>query len=79
VDSHDDGKGNFRVVIQPNAAAEPWPEPRFLRQGVRANGFVLLERVSLGFELWRRFNGFPPMLEQGPGEPSAGKKKEQSS
>jgi len=70
---------SFRVVIQPNAAAEPWPEPRFLRQGVRANGFVLLERVSLGFELWRRFNGFPPMLEQGPGEPSAGKKKEQSS
>jgi hypothetical protein len=21
---------------------------------------VLLERVSLGYELWRQFNGFPP-------------------
>jgi membrane fusion protein, adhesin transport system len=67
VDPHDDGKGYFRVVVQPDPHAEPWPEPRFLRQGVRTNGWVLLERVSLGFELWRRFNGFPPMLRDPPG------------
>lgn len=67
VDPHDDGKGNFRVVIVPEKSSEPWPEPRFLRQGVRANGWVLLERVRLGFELWRRFNGFPPTLQSAPG------------
>ena len=66
IDPQDDGKGNFRVLVVPEQGGEPWPSPRFLRQGVRAKAWVLLERVSLGFELWRRFNGFPPMLEQAP-------------
>lgn len=61
VDSHDDGKGRFRVVIIPDEGEE-WPSDRYLRQGVRANGWVLLNRVSLGFELWRQFNGFPPAV-----------------
>lgn len=68
VDAHDDGKGNFRVVVSPDREDQPWPEPRFLRQGVRAKGWVLLERVRLGFELWRRFNGFPPLLDAPPDE-----------
>jgi hypothetical protein len=29
---------------------------------VRANGWVLLDVVSLGYELWRQFNGFPPVV-----------------
>ncbi|HQY60689.1 MAG TPA: HlyD family efflux transporter periplasmic adaptor subunit [Polyangiaceae bacterium] len=58
VDSSDDGKGKFRVVVRPDAGA-PWPESRYLRQGVRAQGFILLGRVSLAYELWRQFNGFP--------------------
>ena len=63
IDPHDDGKGNFRVVVVPEGNRDPWPSPRFLRQGARTKGWVLLEQVTLGFELWRRFNGFPPMLE----------------
>ena len=60
VDASDNGKGEFRALVQPDAASPPWPEMRYLRQGVRANGWILLDRVSLGFELWRQFNGFPP-------------------
>jgi adhesin transport system membrane fusion protein len=78
VDPFDDGKGNFRVVVVPLATRDPWPEARFLRQGVRANGWILLERVSLGYELWRRFNGFPPVLSEPPGY-AASKGKESSS
>ncbi len=63
VDSTDDGEGNFRVVITPDQDDEPWPATRFLRQGVRANGWVLLNRVTVGFELWRQLNGFPPVLD----------------
>jgi adhesin transport system membrane fusion protein len=74
VDAHDDGKGNFRVFVRPDPAEEPWPSPRFLRQGVRAKGWVLLEQVRLGFELWRRFNGFPPMLGEPPGPGDAAAK-----
>ena len=61
VDATDNGKGKFRVVVLPDDEDEPWPESRFLRQGVRAKGWVLLGQVSLGYELWRQINGFPPL------------------
>jgi adhesin transport system membrane fusion protein len=48
-------------VILPDPDDLPWPNERFIRQGVRTNGWVLLNRVMLGFELWRIFNGFPPV------------------
>lgn len=63
VDPSDDGKGKFRVVIVPDEG-EPWPDARFLRQGVRAHAWVLLDQVRLGYELWRQFNGFPPTTNQ---------------
>jgi len=71
VDATDDGQGKFRIVVVPDDD-EPWPEARYLRQGVRANGWVLLNQVSLGYELWRQFNGFPPAITA-PTDASAGK------
>ena len=63
VDSASDGQGNFRVVVMPDEEDQPWPEKRFLRLGARTKGWILLDEVSLGYELWRRFNGFPPATE----------------
>ncbi|MDO9017048.1 MAG: HlyD family efflux transporter periplasmic adaptor subunit [Deltaproteobacteria bacterium] len=60
IDSADNGQGKFRVLVVPEPGGR-WPTGRYLRQGVRANGWVLLNRVRLGWELWRQFNGFPPM------------------
>lgn len=60
VDASDDGAGRFRALVRPDPEDAEWPEQRYLRQGVRTNGWILLDRVSLGFELWRQFNGFPP-------------------
>jgi multidrug efflux pump subunit AcrA (membrane-fusion protein) len=57
--------GTFRVVIIPEKG-QVWPESRFIRQGTRVNGWILLNEVSFGFEMWRQFNGFPPMLDQKP-------------
>ena len=62
VDATDDGTGHFRIVVTP-AAGEIWPDSLVLRQGVRANGWVLLNEVSVGFELWRQLNGFPPAVD----------------
>lgn len=72
VDPTDDGKGRFRVVVaeKPDVVERDgarvevrWPDhDRYLRQGVRANGWVLLEQVPLWFEVWRRANGFPPVI-----------------
>ena len=60
VDASDNGRGEFRALVQADPASPSWPEQRYLRQGVRANGWILLDRVTLGFEIWRQFNGFPP-------------------
>ncbi len=62
VDPTDDGAGKFRVLITPDPSDQPWPEAPYLRQGVRANGWVLLKQVPLWFEIWRRMNGFPPVI-----------------
>lgn len=63
LDATDDGTGRFRVLVSPDDNDETWPDARYLRQGVRAKGWVLLRQVRLGFELWRRFNGFPPTTD----------------
>ena len=52
-----------------------WPGARWLRQGVRANGWVLLQRVPLWYEIWRQVNGFPPALSEGMIAETAGEKK----
>ncbi len=61
IDPTDDGKGKFRVQVRP-ASDESWPAERYLRQGVRANGWVMLSQVPLGYEVWRQLNGFPPVI-----------------
>lgn len=62
VDATDNGQGKFRVLIRPDDTDTPWPQGRFLRQGVRANGWVLLNQVPMWYEVWRRLNGFPPVV-----------------
>jgi len=62
VDATDNGMGEFRVLVRPAKDSPQWPQERFLRQGVRANGWVLLDQVPLWYEVWRRLNGFPPVV-----------------
>lgn len=70
IDATDNGRGQFRVLVAPKpdpiirrgevVGTVPWPDDRWLRQGVRVHGWVLLQRVPLWFEVWRQINGFPP-------------------
>jgi multidrug efflux pump subunit AcrA (membrane-fusion protein) len=63
IDPSDNGKGQFRVLVFPDPEDQhQWPFNFYLRQGVRVKGWILLEEVSLGYELWRKFNGFPPVI-----------------
>jgi membrane fusion protein, adhesin transport system len=66
VDATDDGKGSFRVMVLPDERKQKWPDDRFLRQGTSVRGWILLENVTLGYEVWRLLNGFPPRLPQPP-------------
>ena len=81
VDPTADRTGKFRLLVEPlnpgpeprqmtvdgrPATVTPWPDPERLRQGVRAQGWVLVREVTVGFELWRQINGFPPAREDKP-------------
>lgn len=67
VDPTADDRGRFRILVEPAENAN-WPDEEYLRQGVRAQGWVIVKEVSLGYELWRLLNGFPPAREVKPKE-----------
>ena len=70
IDALDDGTASYRVVVKPDVEAiaakkeDPWPRADLLRPGAEATGWILLGEVSLGYELWRQFNAFPPTVER---------------
>jgi len=80
VDATDDGLGKFRVVVGPRddivnrgdgkgPVTVGWPDKdRWLRQGARANAWVMLDQVPLWFEIWRQINGFPPGISNTDGK-----------
>lgn len=60
VDNVDSGNGKYRVLIIPDSnSKQPWPPTKYLRPGTRVASWIILKTVPLGYELWRRFNGFP--------------------
>lgn len=63
VDVANSKNGTFRVVVKPDPGDDPWPKTPFLRQGMKTKGWILLDEVRLGYELWRQLNGFPPTVE----------------
>ncbi|MGJ5820304.1 HlyD family secretion protein [Paludibaculum fermentans] len=69
VDATGNKAGKFRILVSPDPADERWPSANYLRQGVQAKGWVLLRQVPLGWEFWRRLNGFPPVIAEN--EPGA--------
>lgn len=63
------GRGKFRILVKPDEEdGVGWPDDRYLRQGVRANAWVLLDQVDLWYEIWRNMNGFPPVVDYDPGQ-----------
>ncbi len=71
VDATDDGTGRFRIVVaqKPDVVTrgdvtktQNWPSNQWLRQGVRADGWVLLQQLPLWKEVWRQLNAFPPII-----------------
>ncbi|MEO0336089.1 MAG: HlyD family efflux transporter periplasmic adaptor subunit, partial [Pseudomonadota bacterium] len=67
--------GRFRVLVSPDPNDIEWPDRTILRQGARAVGLILLEQVSLGYEIWRKVNGFPKSMDNPPETGKASQKK----
>ena len=61
IDPSAQASGRFRVLVEENSdTGAPWPDRRFVRFGSKARAWVLLEEVSVGYEIWRQLNNFPP-------------------
>ena len=60
VDQSADVTRRFRFWVTPDPDRRPWPPQDHVRQGSQVRGWVMLNRVPLWYELWRRFNLFPP-------------------
>ena len=69
-------KGDFRVLVTPDSStAGDGPWPRQLRLGSGVLGWAMLDEVRVGFEIWRRINGFPPSLREASDEGFGGEPK----
>lgn len=49
----------FRVLIEPAPGKRPWPDLRFTKLGAKVRGWIQMETVPVGYELWRQLNDFP--------------------
>ena len=63
VDQSISENGKFRVIVVKDEN-ETWPNQMFLRHGTKVYGWGLLNKVSLGYELWRKLNNFPPEFDR---------------
>ena len=60
VDYTANSSGLFRVLVAPDPIAGiDWPNKVYLRLGTKTLGYVQMNEVRLGFEIWRQVNGFP--------------------
>lgn len=66
IDNFISENGKYRVLVAPDPKEEPWPDA--LRVGSGTTNLLLLKDVSIGYELWRQLNGFPPDYYQEDGE-----------
>jgi multidrug resistance efflux pump len=66
--------GEFRILVIPDQKDVAWPKQ--VRVGSGIKGWVMLDDVSVWYELWRQLNGFPPSLYAEPEMEESNKKKE---
>ncbi len=65
VDQSASTNGQFRLWVVPKTERRSWPPSLQVRQGTQVMGWVILNRVPLWYEIWRRVNLFPADYESG--------------
>lgn len=51
--------GLFRVLVEPMPGKPAWPKDNFVLLGSKVRGWIQMETVTIGYELWRQLNDFP--------------------
>lgn len=66
--------GKYRILVEQDPTDNKWPDA--LRFGGGTSSMILLNDVPIGYELWRKINGFPPNYYTGKSTNKGMKKKE---
>jgi multidrug resistance efflux pump len=66
--------GEFRILVIPDLKDTAWPKQ--IRVGSGTKSWVMLDNVSVWYELWRQLNGFPASLYAEPKSDKPEKKKD---
>ena len=73
IDPSAQANGRFRIlVVEDPEDPHAWPDDSYVRFGAIARGWVLLEQVPVGYEIWRQLNNFPPNFPQTTGSAPTG-------
>lgn len=59
IDPSAQATGLFRVLVEPMPGKPGWPSADYVRLGAKVRGWIQMETVSVGYELWRQLNDFP--------------------
>lgn len=70
IDPQASANGLFRVLVEQAPDRPKWPRDPFVRLGAKVSGWVLMNQVSSGYEIWRQLNDFPLQWDR-PGDPKA--------
>ncbi|MDT7933357.1 MAG: HlyD family efflux transporter periplasmic adaptor subunit [Sphingomonadaceae bacterium] len=85
VDPSAQANGLFRVLIEESPGESRWPGPQYIKLGAKVRGWIQMETVKVGYEIWRQVNDFPlefrrpadegaPTFGAGPAQQGAAKK-----
>jgi multidrug resistance efflux pump len=59
VDAAPAPSGLYRVLVRPAPDSSPWPPAPTIRLGAKTRGWVMMDTVTIGYEIWRQLNDFP--------------------
>jgi multidrug efflux pump subunit AcrA (membrane-fusion protein) len=51
--------GLYRILVVPSPDRPAWPTEPTVRLGAKVRGWVMMDTVTVGYELWRQLNDFP--------------------
>jgi RND family efflux transporter MFP subunit len=71
VDPSAQTSGLFRVLVEQDPGKPAWPDVAFIPLGAKVRGWIRMETVSAGYELWRILNNFPLEFRRSGPEPGS--------
>lgn len=67
IDVNASSNGLFRILVEQDPNGQSWPREPYVRLGAKVRGWVTMDTVLVGFELWRLLNDFPLQFQR-PGD-----------